>query len=91
MVDFGIAKWHHHKLLNSMAWIFSTYKIIVFKFSESKTWQIMCGYLIVVIIVAKKKKPNCKYYTNGQRMNMYMLRVYIIYGAFDDIMLSHDL
>jgi hypothetical protein len=53
-------------------------------------WQKCVDILIVVKIVAKKK-PSCKCYTNGQRINMYMLRVYIIHGAFDDIMLSHDL
>jgi len=31
---------------------------------------------------------NCNY---GQRMNMYMLTIYIIHGPFGDIMLSHDL
>jgi hypothetical protein len=50
----------------------------------------MCGYLIVVKIVAKTK-PNCKYYMDGQRTNMYMLTIYIIHGSFDDIMLSYDL
>jgi hypothetical protein len=28
---------------------------------------------------------------NVQRMNMYMLTVYIIHGSFGDIMLRHDL
>ncbi len=28
---------------------------------------------------------------DGHRMNMYTLTVYIIYGPFGDIMLSHDL
>ncbi len=48
-------------------------------------WQIMCGYLIVA------KRFNYKSYTDGQRMNMYMLIVYIIHGPFGDVMLSHDL
>jgi len=38
-----------------------------------------------------KNKLICKCYTYGQRMNMYMLIVYIIHGPFGDIMLSHDL
>jgi hypothetical protein len=45
----------------------------------------MCGYLIVA------KRFNCKCYTNGQRMNMHMLIIYIIHGLFGDVMLSHDL
>jgi hypothetical protein len=53
-------------------------------------WQIMFGYLIVIKIIAKIKLP-CKCYTNGQRMNMYMLTVYIIHGPFGAIMMSHDL
>ncbi len=28
---------------------------------------------------------------DGQRMNMYMLTIYIIHGPFDDVMLNHDL
>jgi hypothetical protein len=48
----------------------------------------MCGYLIVAKIVAKTRF-SCKCYTDGQKMNMYML--YIIHGPFGDIMLSHDL
>ncbi len=52
-------------------------------------WQIMCGYLIVVKVVAKiKLSYNC--YTYGQRMNMYTLIVYI-HGPFDDVILSYDL
>jgi hypothetical protein len=38
-----------------------------------------------------KNKPICKCYTNAQRMNMYMLIVYINHGPFGDIMLRHDL
>ncbi len=49
----------------------------------------MCEYLIIAKIVAKK--INCKCYTNGHKMNMYTLTIYIIYGPFGDIMLSHDL
>jgi hypothetical protein len=49
--------------------------------------QIMCGYLIVVKIVAKTRL-NYKCHTNGQRMNMYTLIVYIIYGRFVDVMMS---
>jgi hypothetical protein len=49
-------------------------------------WQIMCGYLIVA-----KTRFNYKYYMDNQRMIVYMLTVYIIHGAFGDIMLSHDL
>ncbi len=48
----------------------------------------MCEYLIVVTIVTKIR---CKCYTSGQRMNMYMLIIYIIHGSLSDIMLSHDL
>jgi len=28
---------------------------------------------------------------DGQKMNMYMLIVYIIHGPFGDVMLNHDL
>jgi hypothetical protein len=52
--------------------------------------QIMCEYLIVAKIVAKTRF-SCKCYTNGQRVNMYMLTIYIIHGPFDDVMLNHDL
>jgi hypothetical protein len=31
MVDFGIAKWHITNHWNLMAWIFSTFKIVVLK------------------------------------------------------------
>jgi len=50
----------------------------------------MFEYLIVVKIISKTRL-SCNYYTNGQRMNMYILTVYIIHGSFGDIMLSHDL
>jgi hypothetical protein len=50
----------------------------------------ICGYLIVVKIVAKTR-PSCKCYTYCKRMNIYMLSVYIIYGPFGDVMLNHDL
>jgi uncharacterized protein (DUF486 family) len=53
-------------------------------------WQIMFEYLIVVKIVTKIRL-SCKCYTDGQRMNMYTLTVYIIYNPFGDIMLNHDL
>jgi hypothetical protein len=53
-------------------------------------WQIMCGYLIVVKIVAKINF-SYKWYLNGQRMNMYTLIVYIIHGSFGDVMLNHNL
>jgi hypothetical protein len=53
-------------------------------------WQIMCGYLIVVKVIAKIRL-NCKCYINGQKMNMYMLIVYIIHNPFGYVMLSHDL
>jgi hypothetical protein len=53
-------------------------------------WQIMCGYLIVVKIVAKIRL-SCKYYRDGRRMNMYMLTIYIIHSPFGGVMLSHDL
>jgi hypothetical protein len=69
-----------------MAWIFSTFKFIVLKLPKFKTWQIMCGYFIVA-----KTRFSCKCYTYGQKMNMYMLIVYIIHGSFGDIMLNHDL
>jgi hypothetical protein len=39
----------------------------------------MCGYLIVVKIVAKTRLSD-KCYTNGQIMNMYTLTVNIIHG-----------
>jgi hypothetical protein len=38
-----------------------------------------------------KNNFSCKCYTNGHRMNMYTLTVYIIYGPFGNIMLSYDL
>jgi hypothetical protein len=50
----------------------------------------MCGYVIVVNIVAKTR-PNCKCEMDGQRTNMYTLTIYIIHGPFGDIMPSHDL
>jgi hypothetical protein len=50
----------------------------------------MCEYLIVTKIVAKTNF-SYKCYTNGQRMNMYTLIVYIIHGPFGDVMLNHDL
>jgi surface polysaccharide O-acyltransferase-like enzyme len=53
-------------------------------------WQIMCGYLIVVKIVAKTR-PSCKCYRNGQRMNMYMLTIYIIHNPFGEVIQSHYL
>ncbi len=53
-------------------------------------WQIMCGYLIVVKIVAKIRL-SCKYYRDGRRMKMYMLTIYIIHSPFGGVMLSHDL
>jgi hypothetical protein len=34
---------------------------------------------------------SCKLYTNGQRMKVYILTVYIIHVECDDIMLSHHL
>jgi len=49
-------------------------------------WQIMCGYLIIA-----KTRFSCKCYTNGERMNVYTLIIYIMHGPFGDIMLSHDL
>jgi hypothetical protein len=50
----------------------------------------MCGYFIVVKIVAKTR-PTCKCYMDGQKPNMYMLIIYIIHGPFGDVMLNHDL
>jgi hypothetical protein len=50
----------------------------------------MCEYLIVVTIV-RKIRFDCKCYTSGQRMNMYMLTIYIIHGSFGDVMLCYDL
>ncbi len=38
-----------------------------------------------------KKNFSYKCYTDGHKMNMYTLTIYIIYGPFGDIMLSHDL
>jgi hypothetical protein len=38
-----------------------------------------------------KTKPSCKSYMNGQRMNMYMLTIYIIHSPFGEVMLSHYL
>jgi hypothetical protein len=49
----------------------------------------MCGYLIIVKVLAKTILTY-KCYTYGQRMNMYTLIVYI-HGPFDDVMLSYDL
>ncbi len=46
--------------------------------------------MIVVKIVAKTRL-SYKCYTNGQRVNMYTLIVYIIYGWFGDVMMSYDL
>jgi hypothetical protein len=50
----------------------------------------MCGYLIVVKTIAKIR-PSCKCYMNSQKLNMYMLIVYIIHSAFGDVMLNHNL
>jgi hypothetical protein len=50
----------------------------------------MYGYLIVVKIVAKTRL-NCKCYKDSQKMNMYILTIYIIHSPFNDVMLSHDL
>ncbi len=50
----------------------------------------MCGYLIVIQIVAKTRL-NYKCYTNDQRMNMYTLTTYIIHSPFGDVMLNFDL
>jgi hypothetical protein len=38
-------------------------------------------------------KTNFSYqsYTDGHRMNIYALTIYIIHGPFDDIMLNHNL
>jgi hypothetical protein len=38
-----------------------------------------------------KKRLNYKCCIDYQRMNMYMLTIYIIYSPFSDIMLNHDL
>ncbi len=38
-----------------------------------------------------KTRPNCKYYMDGQRMNMYTLTVHIKHGPFGDVMLSYGL
>ncbi len=46
--------------------------------------------MIVVKIVAKTRL-SYKCYTNGQRVNMYTLIVYITYGQFGDVMISYDL
>ncbi len=50
----------------------------------------VCGYLIVVKIVAKTR-ATCNCYVDGQKPNMYMLIVYIIHGPFGDVMLNHNL
>jgi hypothetical protein len=50
----------------------------------------MFEYLIVVKIVAKIRL-SYKCYTDGQKMNMYMMTIYIIHGSFGDVMLNHDL
>jgi hypothetical protein len=50
----------------------------------------MREYFIIVKIVAKTRL-NYKCYTNGQRMNMYMLTIYIIHSPFGNVMLSCDL
>jgi hypothetical protein len=46
----------------------------------------MFEYLIVA-----KIRPSYKCYTDGQKMNMYMLTMYIIHGPFGYVMLNHDL
>ncbi len=48
-------------------------------------WQIMW------IFNSCKTRLNCKCYMDGQRMNMYMMIVYIIHCPFGDVILSHDL
>jgi len=50
----------------------------------------MFEYLIVIKIIAKIKLT-CKCYTNGEKMNMYMLTIYIIHGPFGYVMMSHIL
>jgi len=89
VVDFRITKWHHHKLWNSMAWIFSIDKIIILNFPNLKHMTNNV-WIFDSFKNGCKNKPICKCYTYGQRMNMYMLIVYIIHGPFGDIMLSHD-
>ncbi len=48
-------------------------------------WQIMW------IFNSCRTRFNYKCYTDGQRMNMYMLTMYIIHCSFGDVMLNHDL
>jgi len=45
----------------------------------------------MVVKIIAKALLNYKWYTNGQRMNMYMLTIYTIHGPYGDIMLNHDL
>jgi hypothetical protein len=69
-----------------MAWIFSTFKNHLTKISlKYNMWQIMW------LFNNCKTRFNCKCYMDGQRMNIYMLTVYIIHCPFGDVMLSHDL
>jgi hypothetical protein len=73
---------------NLMAWIFSTFKIIVLNYFNLKhVTKKMCEYLNVAKIVAKKSF-SCKYYIDGQRMKLI---VYIIHGPFGDVVLNYNL
>jgi hypothetical protein len=53
-------------------------------------WEIMCGYLIIVKIVAKIDF-SYKCYMDGQWMNMNTLTVFIIHGPLSDVTLNHNL
>ncbi len=65
MVDFGITKWHHHTSLkfDGMGF-FQHLKSFFVIILVLNMWQIMCGYLIVVKVIAKIRF-SCKCYTNG--------------------------
>jgi hypothetical protein len=71
---------------NLMAWILSTFKIIVLNYFDLKhVTNNVCIFVVAKIVV--KTSFSCKCYTDGQRMK---LTVYIIHGPFGD-MLSYNL
>jgi hypothetical protein len=69
-----------------MAWILSTFKIIVLNYFDLKHVTNNVCIFVVAKIVAKTSF-SCKCYTDGQRMKLI---VYIIHGPFGD-MLSYNL
>jgi hypothetical protein len=48
-------------------------------------------WIMIVAKIVTKTRFSCKCYTDGYKMNMYTLTIYIIHGPFGDVMLSHDL